>query len=682
LSNIRTKKPPLRAPHSIAIQKPFEQALLLHHQGRLIEAEYLAKEVHRQNPKHFDTLHLLGVIALQTDRTERGIDLIKRAIRIDQNVAAAFNNLGIGLAKLKRLEEALVNFDKAIEIDSKHAETHKNRGNILRDMKRPDEARASYDRAARLRAEAATQAKFQQALVSCRQGRFADAETLCEEMLHSTPEYFDVLHLLGTIALQTQRVERSIELLEKAIEVNPNAPEAYNNLGIALTTATLFEKALANYDTAIALRPDYAEAHFNRGVLLQKVNRLQDALTSYDMATALKPLYAEAHNNRGNVLVDLMRFDEAVVSYDSAISAAPDFSEAYNNRGFALKSLFRLEQALESFSKAIAVKPDNFDAHVNRGYALLGLKRYDEALAAYDKSLAIKFDLVAAWLGRGYLFDEVKRHDDAIVAFDRALALQPGLADAWLGRARSQCRLGRLNEGIKDYQQALTLGGNPDLIRYELAQFGAEEIPISMPKNLVVSLFDNYAGHFDAHLLNELKYHTPIDILNSIKSVCFSNALEILDLGCGTGLVGAQLRQIARILSGVDLSSRMLKKAEQRGIYDDLTCSEIIEFLLGNVRKYDLVVAADVFIYFGDLTEAFQLVRRALRDDGIFCFSVEAVEKMDFTLQKTGRYAHSRDYLQNLARNSGFIVESINASILRNETESDIWGYISVMRCA
>jgi predicted TPR repeat methyltransferase len=200
-----------------------------------------------------------------------------------------------------------------------------------------------------------------------------------------------------------------------------------------------------------------------------------------------------------------------------------------------------------------------------------------------------------------------------------------------------------------------------------------------MPKSLVVRIFDDYADNFDESLLNKLKYRTPVDILNAVKSVCLSNDLEILDLGCGTGLVGAQLRQFAKTLHGVDLSSRMLRKAEQRSIYDDLTCSGIIEFLSSDTGIYDLVVAADVFIYFGDLAEVFQLVRRALRVGGIFCFSVEAVENMDFTLLKTGRYAHSRNYLKTLASNCGFAVKAIDESILRKEADNDIAGYISVM---
>ena len=680
LSADRSKHTPSKSPDEPTIQRYCEQALALHRQGRSLEAERFGEEVLRHRPKHFDALYLLGLIALQTGRTDRGLDFLRRAIRVNPNVAGAFNNLGIGLVNLRRLDEALANFDRAIAIDPQNAEAHRNRGNVLRELERPDSARAAHERATALRAEAAAQANFDQALVLCRQGRFAEAENLCEHILRGAPSNFDALYLLGVISLQRQRLPQSIELIDKAIAINPNVAEAHNNLGIALSAEARFEKALTHYDKAIALRPDYAEAYFNRGVLFQKMTRLQDALTSYDEAIIHNPLDAKAHNNRGNVLADLRRFEDAVKSYDCAIAAAPNFFEAYNNRGFALHSLGRVEEALESYDKAIALKPDYFDAHVNRGNMLRVAKRYAEALAAYDRAIAIKPDLAQSWLGRGLVLNARRQYDGAMTAFDKALVLQPAMAAAWLGRGRSRCRVGRIQEGIQDLEQALKLGDDPELIRYEMAQFGAGETPASMPRSVVVNLFDNYANSFDDDLVNKLKYRTPRDLFDALQPFCSRDGLRVLDMGCGTGLVGVHMRPIAETLHGIDLSPEMLKKAQQRGIYDCLMCAEISDFLSVSGEKYDLVVAADVFIYIGDLSQMFRLVAGALAKAGVFCFSVEVEDKADFTLRPTGRYAHSRDYMQRLANDCGFHIEAFHPCIIREELGAEVTGIIAVMR--
>jgi predicted TPR repeat methyltransferase len=154
------------------------------------------------------------------------------------------------------------------------------------------------------------------------------------------------------------------------------------------------------------------------------------------------------------------------------------------------------------------------------------------------------------------------------------------------------------------------------------------------------------------------------------------------DLGCGTGLFGPQLRPLARALTGIDLSPNMLKKAEQRRLYDRLICGDIAEFLETQSDAFDLVVAADVFVYIGDLARVFRGVRGALRDAGLFGFSVEATDEGDFILRTTLRYAHSVAYLEKLARDHRFILEKVEARVIRQENEVDVNGYLAVMRCA
>ena len=199
---------------------------------------------------------------------------------------------------------------------------------------------------------------FQQGLSSHQHGQLAQAKAAYEQVLLKQPKHFDALHLLGVIATQTKNPQLAVDLIGKAIEINPSFALAYSNHGNALQELKRLDDALTSYDKAIAIKPDYADAFYNRGNALQELNLLEDALTCYDKAIALKPDHAGALYNHGNALKELKRLDDALMSYDKGIALKPDYADALYNRGNALKELKRLDDALVSYDAAIALKPD------------------------------------------------------------------------------------------------------------------------------------------------------------------------------------------------------------------------------------------------------------------------------------------------------------------------------------
>jgi predicted O-linked N-acetylglucosamine transferase (SPINDLY family) len=229
---------------------------------------------------------------------------------------------------------------------------------------------------------AALRAKFAEGLSLHREGKLADAARLYSEILSQRSNDFDALHMLGVLAIQTQRIDRAIELLRKAISLNTQVPAAHNNLGYALMQTHQFADPLASYDRAIALKPDYADAHNNRGNALRTLKRSSEALASYDQATALNPGHAEAHGNRSNALLDLKRVTEALEGYGRTIALKPQFAEAYRNRASALASIKRHEEAIADFDRALALRPGYVGVAGDRLYAKLHLcdwNGYDEA---------------------------------------------------------------------------------------------------------------------------------------------------------------------------------------------------------------------------------------------------------------------------------------------------------------
>jgi predicted O-linked N-acetylglucosamine transferase (SPINDLY family) len=302
--------------------------------------------------------------------------------------------------------------------------------------------------------------KLQQCLALQQRGRFSEAERTYQEIIQEDPTCFIAQHQLGVLALQTHQTQRGVELIAKAIDLNPNVAAAYNNLGIGLSDLKRYEEAIASYNKAITLKLDYAEAYNNRGAALRELKRLEEALASYDKAIALKPAYGDAYNNRGNALSKLQRHHEAIASYDKAILLIPDNAEAHRGRGDALLhskdyteapilnekafllapkhlrvfvlnefiALLRVktcEKALASYDRAIALEPDYAEAYNNRGNALYELKRLVEALANYDKAITLKPHLAYVYVNRGNTLNDLKRHEEALESFDKAIALQP-----------------------------------------------------------------------------------------------------------------------------------------------------------------------------------------------------------------------------------------------------------------
>ena len=187
-------------------------------------------------------------------------------------------------------------------------------------------------------------------------------------------------------------------------------------------------------------------------------------------------------------------------------------------------------------------------------------------------------------------------------------------------------------------------------------------------------LFDQFATDYDARMLGTLGYRAPM-ILRELAALVIpgETGLDVLDLGCGTGLSGAAFKDRAGHLNGVDLSPAMIEKARTRGLYDDLFVADI-ESGFGAAR-YDLVIAADTLVYLGDLDSAFAAVWAALKPGGWFLFTVEANETEGFELGPKRRWRHSESYLRQCAAGCGFAVAGFMACVPRHEAHQPVNGF-------
>ena len=299
---------------------------------------------------------------------------------------------------------------------------------------------------------ASIQDKFRQGVALHQQGRFAEAKQIYRDVLAQDPKSFEAMHLLGVIALQTRKMQQAVELIGKAIALNPAVPTAHCNLGSALTALQRHAEALASFDKAIALKVDLADAHGNRAAALIALKQYEHALASCDTAIALKPDYAEAHNNRAYALNALKRHEEAIASCDQAIALRANYPEAHNNRGNALNALGRHTDAVASYDKAIGFAPKYAEAYNNRGNALYHLGRAEEAASSYELAIAARPDYAEAYNNRGNALGSLQRCEPALASYDRAIALRPDYAEALFNKSVLLLLMGRLADGWRLYE--------------------------------------------------------------------------------------------------------------------------------------------------------------------------------------------------------------------------------------
>jgi len=549
-----------------------------------------------------------------------------------------------------------------------------------------------------------------------KEGKLKEASEVYQEILKHSPRHFDALHFCGLLYAQVQQWERALELLARALKVNENSPSILNNLGIVFKELKKFDEAISSFEKAVVLNPNYAEAYNNLGIVFQEQGKLEEALNRYETAIALKVDYVEAYGNRGNVLSQLKNYEQAILSCDKAIELKNDYAQAYFNKGIALKGLNRyqeahlnyeqaislnahyveayfnnailfqdareLDAAVLNYQKAIELRADYSQAHFNLGAVLILQNKLDEALVSFSKVIEINQTHAETHLNCGNIYKEFKLFSKALSSYSKAIELKQDYAEAYGNRGSIYHEEGEFDKAIKDYKKALSLNPLLTKITFSLSSLGVGSTPTTMPTQPLIELFDGYANKFDDHLTGLLGYQAPQILMNQFKRHQNYKIHQMLDLGCGTGLCGESFVAHAQLITGVDISEKMLEQAKAKKIYSKLICTDIVDFLKNTTEKYDLVVSADVFIYMGELDHIIKDVASTLKINGLFSFTIESSNAQRFELKSTQRYGHSQSYILELASINGFSVLEIQEVQLRKEKDVFISGAAILMQYA
>lgn len=459
----------------------------------------------------------------------------------------------------------------------------------------------------------------------------------------------------GDACLQQGDLEQAAAFYTQSLTAFPQAPDTHVALAYTYLERGMPEAADRHLQQAIALHPENADAHFMQGNIARDRGDTRSAIAHHERVIAIDPGFVFAYRELMNTYRALGDLPQLKQTLERAMGAFPDAAEFCFELAGAYFAENNHSRVIHYLQQALRLDPDNTAGHLNLA------KTY---IATGQDTLAIpSLERVAG-----------QTPDDA--------ATHHLLGNAYL-------KAGRKPEALASFREVLRL--EPDSPLKHLIEAFSGNTTHTAPAAYVEQLFDQYADTFDDHLVQSLAYHTPTELLSLIRAhgEPEAHSLDVLDLGCGTGLFGREIAPFARRLAGVDLSAKMLDKARQAGVYQRLERQDLRDMMRGeSPASYDLIAATDVFIYVGALEDLVVEAKRLLRPNGLLAFSAESMDALSsvdaraagagFVLCDTGRYAHALTYLNRLAATGGFRVAETRAHHCRIENGRPIMGYLTL----
>ncbi len=274
----------------------------------------------------------------------------------------------------------------------------------------------------------------------------------------------------------------------------------------------------------------------------------------------------------------------------------------------------------------------------------------------------------------------ISRYETAYLCLQRVTDLTPDDSDAWWHLGNAAQSAGRRAEAANAYEKYLEYASEDFSIRHLVTALRDELPPPRASNECILQIFRSFAPEYDSKMRETLGYQAPERLQEIIQSaIGDATNLGILDLGCGTGLAGAALKERAARLVGIDLSPEMMERAQERGIYDSLETAEITEWLAQTEERFDLIVACDSLVYFGDLRPVVAAAAGRLKRGGLLAFTTEKGKREPFHLSDSGRYTHHPSHLHQVAAVTGQEVVILEEGFLRTEFGSPVTGLLALL---
>lgn len=568
---------------------------------------------------------------------------------------------------------------------------------------------------------------FQKAVQLHQNGALNEAEQIYRQILETAPDNADVLNLLGLVAQAKGIHTEAAGYFYKAAKNAPKHFPIFFNLAVSLGALGKYLEATEAYQKVLALKPDCKEAYYGLGNICWQQNNTDKAAEYFQKAIDIDSGYTEALTNLAEITNNTDQLEQIAENNVQALYylgrrafADQDFKKAskYLTKadslseddeiksmlGEALLTTGDKATALKLFYQANIINPHNLTALINIADLEAETRNFKEAEKFYKKAIEVDFNNLRAHANYAEMLCQSKRLLEALEEYRQAVIISPETPELLYN-------LSLILKNLEEYEQALDLMFHAFYMAPEHTDWSlnlAETIILfnqkapekakkisenwyeKMPENIVTQhlwavlngqpskvekeynrlLFDTFAPTYEQTLKN-IEYK----VVDKIAELYAPLKGKILDLGCGTGLAADKLHTADNEFTGIDLSENMLKIAELKGTYKELKQADLTEYLQTAKDKYDTVLAADVFCYFGNLAEIFKLCHPTE-----LIFSIESDNNTEtYEIQANGRYKHNPLYIRRLLTDAGYTAIDITETVLRKEQGIEVLG--SLFRC-
>lgn len=512
---------------------------------------------------------------------------------------------------------------------------------------------------------------------------FLQAHKIYLNLINEYQSSAEIYNNLAICAHQLEKPEQAIDYINKALELEPNNAlyinqyaqflSSYNIKNNFKTAKLLFNKAL-NLIATDKKNPDvkniqyikncYANFLFNTGCFVAKelnTDMQQQAIDLFTECLNYQPNNDKAIFNIACCYINLDDVENGVKYLKTTIAINDNHSQAH----FALSQYYQAINDIAFAEKHLQLSLDSENinhAHAEFNYGVLEQKRNNltKALTHYQNCLLIDNNHFAACYNLGSIYQKQQNIPQALTYYKKASIIKPE-------DSTCQYLIACLNNNQNNIQKA--------------------------PSEYIENLFNSYAENFDAELLNNLNYKTHellYKLFIASTNYKSNNKLNILDLGCGTGLCGEAFKSLAINLTGVDISANMLEIASKKNIYNNLIKSDLDIFLknkkLNITHNFDLVILADVLVYYGELIPLFENIKHNLSENGYILFSTELLESnqgnLNYYLNKSGRYSHHIQYIKNIMQQYDFKIIKYSTEVIRTQNNINVLGVLFLVQSA
>jgi tetratricopeptide (TPR) repeat protein len=538
----------------LTIDQAIQQGIEAHKAGQVQEADRLYTAVLKVQPKHPDANHSMGVLAVGVGKVEQALPFLKTALEANPATAQFWLSYIDALIELEqlananavldqarnkgakgdgfdKLEQRLRELNKKYSPDDTFTETLETNQSSTLDIaiqlretgefnqaidllkgainqfpenadmlallshcyllaEQVDAAKLYLDKAKKIDPENVL-VGWNIARLTLKEKKPLEALNVARDFSQKFPDDIEGMGVLGGCLRANKETTESLEVLNRAIVLNPNYAEALVNRGLLRLSKENKPEAVADLEKAHRLKPhikqiwdlviglkvetqEYSDAivlllnmitidpNWEKGfALLATCNQKADdnalAVKSFKKVLEVKPGSAAMHVNLGIALTKQGETKTAITNFKKALAIKPDYADAYFNMGNALKNQGKLEEAIQAYKKALAIKPDCADAYNNMGNALQDQGKLEEAIQAYKKALAIKPDYAEAYNNMGNALQDQGKLEEAIQAYNKALAIKSDYADAYNNMGNALQDQGKLEEAIQAYNKALVI---------------------------------------------------------------------------------------------------------------------------------------------------------------------------------------------------------------------------------